>query len=70
MRTFEEAITATSTPWAPWYVIPADHKPVMQAMVAAILIDTIHALDLHWPEVSERARLANAEARRSLAAEP
>jgi PPK2 family polyphosphate:nucleotide phosphotransferase len=70
MRTFEEAITATSTPWAPWYVIPADHKPVMQAMVAAILIDTIQSLDLHWPEVSEQARAANDAARRSLAAEP
>src|SRR5918995_1592906 len=55
MRAFEEAITATSTPWAPWYVIPADHKPVMQAMVAAILVDTIGSLDLSWPEVSEQA---------------
>ena len=70
MRTFEEAITATSTPWAPWYVIPADHKPVMQALVAAILVDTIDSLDLSWPEVSEQARVANAEARRRLAAEP
>jgi PPK2 family polyphosphate:nucleotide phosphotransferase len=70
MRTFEEAITATSTTWAPWYVIPADHKPVMQAMVAAILVDTIGSLDLSWPEVSEQARVANAEARRKLAAEP
>jgi PPK2 family polyphosphate:nucleotide phosphotransferase len=70
MRTFEEAITATSTPWASWYVVPADHKPVMQAMVAAILIDTIDSLDLDWPEVSEQARAANAEARRRLAAEP
>ena len=70
MRTFEEAVTATSTPWAPWYVVPADHKPVMQAMVAAILIDTIHSLDLGFPEVSEQARVANAEARRRLAAEP
>jgi hypothetical protein len=42
----------------------------MQAMVAAILIDTIHSLDLHWPEVSEQARLANAEARRQLVEEP
>ena len=69
-RVFEEAITATSTPWAPWYVIPADHKPVMQAMVAAILVDTIGSFDLSWPEVSEEARVANAEARRKLAAEP
>jgi PPK2 family polyphosphate:nucleotide phosphotransferase len=70
LRTFEEAITATSTPWAPWYVIPADHKPVMQAMVATILVDTIHSLELSWPEVSEQAQAANAEARRKLAAEP
>jgi PPK2 family polyphosphate:nucleotide phosphotransferase len=70
MRAFEEAITATSTPWAPWYVIPADHKPVMQAMVAAILVDTIGSLGLSWPEVSDAARAANAEARRKLEAEP
>ena len=70
MRAYEEAITATSTPWAPWYVLPADHKPVMQAMVAAILADTIGSLDLRWPEVSGQARAANAEARRQLLAEP
>ena len=34
MGAFEDAITATSTPWAPWYVIPADHKQVTQALVA------------------------------------
>ena len=67
MGAFEEAITATSTPW---YVIPADHKPLMQAMVAAILVDTIHSLDLSWPEVSEQARVANAEARRKARGEP
>jgi hypothetical protein len=66
----EEAITATSTPRAPSYVIPADHKRVMQAMVAAILVDRIASLDLRWPEVSDQARAANAEARRKLAAEP
>jgi hypothetical protein len=42
----------------------------MQAMVAAILVDTIHSLELSWPEVSEQAQAANAEARRKLAAEP
>jgi hypothetical protein len=70
LQAFEEAITATSTPWAPWYVIPADHKPVMQAMVAAIPVDTIGSLALSWPEVSDQAPVANAEARRTLAAEP
>ncbi len=55
--------------WAPWYVIPADNKHVMQAMVAAILVDTIGGLDLQWPTVSEKEREANAKARRELEAE-
>ena len=70
MSAFEEAISATSTDWAPWYVIPADHKHVMQAMVARILVDTIGSLPLEWPTVSEKDRAANAEARQQLEAEP
>ena len=63
---FEAALTSTSTPWAPWYVIPADHKWLTQALVARILVDTIQALDLSWPEVTEQERKANAEARHLL----
>jgi PPK2 family polyphosphate:nucleotide phosphotransferase len=69
MAAYEDALTATSTPWAPWYVVPADHKGVTQALVAAILVDTIHALDLQWPTVSEADHEANAAARRELDAE-
>ncbi|HEY7661225.1 MAG TPA: PPK2 family polyphosphate kinase [Actinomycetota bacterium] len=69
MKAFEDAITATSTRWAPWYVIPADHKQVMQAMVVRILVEAIGSLDLSWPEVSEKERIENAEARRILEAE-
>ena len=56
MHAYEEAITATSTHWAPWYVIPADRKRVMQAMVAAVLVDTIDGLGLAWPTVSAKDR--------------
>jgi PPK2 family polyphosphate:nucleotide phosphotransferase len=69
MQAYEDAITATSTEWAPWYVIPADDKHVMQAMVAALVVDAIDSLDLRWPTVSDEARAANAEARRRLEAE-
>jgi PPK2 family polyphosphate:nucleotide phosphotransferase len=69
MAAYEDALTATSTPWAPWHVIPADHKWLTQALVAAILVDSIRALDLRWPEVSEQELEANAEARRQLEAE-
>ena len=70
MRAYDDAITATSTEYAPWYVIPADHKHVMQAMVAAIVVDTITDLDLAYPTVTDAARAANEEARKKLEAEP
>jgi PPK2 family polyphosphate:nucleotide phosphotransferase len=69
MQAYEDAITATSTDWAPWYVLPADHKSVLQAMAAAIIVDTIESLDLQWPTVSNEAREANAKARLDLEAE-
>ena len=49
---FEDALTATSTPWAPWYVIPADHWWLTQALVARVLVEKLQSLDLRWPEVS------------------
>ena len=70
MQAYEDAISATSTEWAPWYVIPADHKHVMQAMTATILADTIGALGLSWPTVSDADRAANEAARARLEAEP
>ena len=69
MAAFEDAITATSTPWAPWYVIPADRKPLMRALAAGVIVEAISSLGLSWPEVSEEQRAANAEARRMLEAE-
>ncbi|MEX1193473.1 MAG: polyphosphate kinase 2 family protein [Dehalococcoidia bacterium] len=69
MQAYEDAITATSTKWAPWFVIPADRKPVMRAMVVGVLLDTIRSLDLKWPELSDADRAAAAEARRLLEAE-
>ncbi len=69
MQAYDDAITATSTDWAPWYILPADHKHVMQAMAAAVVVDTIGSLDLQWPTVSDEDRDANAKARLDLEAE-
>jgi PPK2 family polyphosphate:nucleotide phosphotransferase len=70
MQAYDAAITATSTEWAPWYVLPADNKKVLQAMAAAIIVDAIGSLGLQWPTVSDDDRRANAEARLKLEAEP
>ena len=69
MRAYEQAISATSTPWAPWHIIPADHKWVMRAMVAAIITHTIRSLDLKFPKLTRAQQLALAAARRRLEGE-
>ncbi|MDY6943263.1 MAG: polyphosphate kinase 2 family protein [Pseudomonadota bacterium] len=49
VRAYEEAISRTSTPWAPWYVIPANHKWYRDVAVAGILVDTLNALRMRFP---------------------
>jgi PPK2 family polyphosphate:nucleotide phosphotransferase len=69
MKAFEKALTATSTPIAPWYVIPADHKHVMRALVAGVLARAIHGLGLAPPTVGPEKLAAIDEARAKLLAE-
>jgi PPK2 family polyphosphate:nucleotide phosphotransferase len=47
---YEEAISATSTQWAPWYVVPSDHKWVRDIAVASILVDVFERLDPQIPD--------------------
>ncbi|HEX6312243.1 MAG TPA: PPK2 family polyphosphate kinase, partial [Acidimicrobiia bacterium] len=46
---YERAITETSTDWAPWYVVPADHKWARDIAVASILVEAVTALDPQFP---------------------
>ena len=66
MQAYEAAITATSTAWAPWYVVPADHKYALRALVGGVLTHTIGQLDLRQPELGEEARAGLDVARRAL----
>jgi PPK2 family polyphosphate:nucleotide phosphotransferase len=69
MDVYEDAINATSTEWAPWHIIPADHKWATRALVADIITTTLRDLDLKFPEVPEEKLKALAEARKELEAE-
>jgi PPK2 family polyphosphate:nucleotide phosphotransferase len=69
MRAYDDALSATSTPWAPWYVLPADDKKVMQALANAVIVDAVRSLDLRWPTVSDEDRRKNELARQALAEE-
>ncbi len=66
MEAYQDALRATSKPWAPWYCIPADHKPYMRRAVAEIVADTLAQLPLGYPEVTEKTRQEMAEIKKEL----
>ncbi|MGY6019311.1 polyphosphate kinase 2 family protein [Streptomyces spinosirectus] len=53
---FSRMLSATSTDWAPWYVVPADHKWYARICAAAVLVHTLIDLDPQYPEVGEKTR--------------
>jgi PPK2 family polyphosphate:nucleotide phosphotransferase len=65
MQAYEDALKATSKPWAPWYAIPADDKPFMRRSVAEIIVSNLEQLDLQYPQV-DREKLADFEKMRKL----
>jgi PPK2 family polyphosphate:nucleotide phosphotransferase len=65
-RAYEEMIRNTSTPHAPWYVVPADHKWFTRLVVAGALIETITALKVDYPTVDAAKRREITRARREL----
>ena len=64
MDAYQEAIEATATPDAPWFVVPADHKWFARLVVVSAIVTALDDLDLSFPHTSEEgmARLALARA--------
>jgi PPK2 family polyphosphate:nucleotide phosphotransferase len=50
---FADMLACTSTPWAPWHVVPADHKWLRNHVVARTVAGTLAAMDPRWPEPGE-----------------
>lgn len=63
---FSEMLSATSTTWAPWYVVPADRKWFARICAAAILAHTLMDIDPQYPDVGKAARKDLLVARREL----
>ncbi|WP_329057144.1 polyphosphate kinase 2 family protein [Streptomyces sp. NBC_01453] len=53
---FSEMLSATSTKWAPWYVVPADRKWFARICTAAVLTHALMDIDPPYPDVGEEAR--------------
>ena len=56
MKAYEDAFNHTSTSWAPWHIIPADHKWFTRAAVADIIVAKLKSLNLSYPVVTEQHR--------------
>jgi len=66
---YQEAIRATATKHAPWYIVPADDKWFTRLAIATIIGEHFDDLDIHYPTVSETQKIALAKARKELTAE-
>ena len=70
MKVYEEAIRATATKHAPWFVVPADNKWFTRLVVASAIVEAVEMLDLEYPTVDAARRKELAAARAALAREP
>lgn len=52
MEAYEEAINATATDKAPWYVVPADDKKNMRLIIGRILIEELQKMEMSYPETT------------------
>ena len=66
---YEEAISATSTDYAPWYIIPADDKWFARLAIASIIYRNFEKLEIRYPVVSEAQKVELQKARLHLMAE-
>jgi PPK2 family polyphosphate:nucleotide phosphotransferase len=66
---YEEVIQNTASQYAPWYVVPADHKWFTRLVVASAIVEALSELDLSFPDVDKGKKKELAQIRDSLLAE-
>ncbi len=69
-RAYAGMLTHTSTDWAPWHVLPADHKWFTRICAAAVIAQALIEIDPHYPVPDEATRQELLQARAELEAEP
>jgi PPK2 family polyphosphate:nucleotide phosphotransferase len=68
-KAFEDMLSHTSTQWAPWYVVPADHRWFTRLATAAVLIRALSEIDPQYPRATPEMLQEMAKARAELLAE-
>ena len=66
---YSDLLSNTSTDWAPWHVIPGDHKWFMRAAASAVIVDALADIDPQYPVASDTEKAAMAQVKAQLLAE-
>src|SRR5260370_36669838 len=66
-RAFDKMLSRTSTQWAPWYIVPADHKWFTRLAAAAVVVQTLRAINPSCPAPDTAAAARLPEVRHALA---
>ena len=67
MKAYEDCLSATSTDYAPWYVVPADDKKNSRLIVSRIVVEALEDLKMAYPETSAQRRRELLSIRKRLA---
>ncbi len=68
-KAFSEMLSNTSTEWAPWHVIPADHKWYARLAAGAVIVQALMEINPRYPTVTPETRNALVEVKRELEAQ-
>ena len=68
-RAYQDCFNHTSTPWAPWYIIPADSKPFARLAITRVIYHKLKDLKLRYPVIGEEEKKQLEDARRILESE-
>lgn len=66
MSAYEDVFNHTSTAWAPWHIIPADHKWFTRLVVADIIASKLKSLNLKYPTLTKKHQQELSEAKKVL----
>jgi PPK2 family polyphosphate:nucleotide phosphotransferase len=69
MAAYQDVIRHTSTPHAPWYVVPSDHKWFARVVIGSAIVNALEELNLRFPRADKTAKAEFAKARQALEAE-
>src|SRR5262249_45237037 len=66
MAAYQDVIRHTSAPYAPWHIVPADHKWFARVVIGSAIISALEDLNLRFPRVSKSAQQDFAKVRKAL----